>query len=244
MFSGIDKLTWDGFDWICRPLYGTNHPNDNFTYVDEKMVSIDDEKNLILDFNFNPKPLPMSDGSIVEKPYGRGYCRSVYEFKYGTFKWEMKCPYGNYIWPALWMSSDYSWPPEIDCMEGWSEKSPKYIKRLLFRNIKPTMHWNKDGKHLEETKNNILLCCLKCGDKFDKYKVVWTPNYVKVFYNNILIKKFTNKDMLAEMNKPEVKFHPIMSVKPYGAFSDKDYENYIKNPNNKMVVKSFQYFPL
>ena len=106
------------------------------------------------------------------------------------------------------------------------------------------MHWTKDGKHLEETKNNILSCLLKCGDKFDKYKVVWTPNYVKVFYNNVLVKKFTDKDMLAEMNKPEVKFHAIISVKPYGGFSKNDYEDYLGNPNNKMIVKSFRYLPL
>lgn len=242
-WNGIETFSWQGFDWIKRPLWGINHTGDDFTYIDENMVTVSNEGCLVVDFKNNPKLLESADGSMVEKPYGRGYCRSVEEFKYGTFEWEMKCPYGNYMWPALWMSSDYSWPPEIDCMEGWSEKNPKYIKRLLFRNIKPTMHWTKDGKHLEETKNNVLSCLLKCGDKFDKYKVVWTPDYVKVFYNNVLVKKFTDKDMLAEMNKPEVKFHAIISVKPYGGFSKNDYEGYLGNPNNKMIVKSFRYLP-
>lgn len=243
-WNGIETFNWQGFDWIKRPLWGINHTKDDLTYIDENMVTISNEGYLVLDFQNNPKPLPSADGSIIEKQYGRASCRCVDEFKYGTFEWEMKCPYGNYLWPALWFESDYSWPPEIDCMEGWSEKSPKYIKKILFRNIKPTMHWSKDGKHMEETKNNVLICNLKCGDNFDKYKVVWSPKYVKVFYNNILIKKFTNKDMLDEMNKQEVKFHPVMSIKPYGKFSKSDYENYIKNYNNKMIIKSFKYLPL
>jgi len=241
-WNGIETFNWMGFEWIKRPYWGTNHEEIDFTYYDEKMTSIDKNNNMVVDFHYNPKVLPMKDGIMVDKPYGIGCCRTTQEFKYGTFEWEMRCPYGNYLWPALWMASDASWPPEIDCMEGWSDMSKKYVKNLIFRNIHPTMHWTKNGEHIQEGKNNILTCQLKCGDNFDKYKVVWTPKFVKIYYNNNLIKTYKNKDMLDHFNKPEIKFHAIMSSGPYKPFSSEDYNDYLKN-NKPMLIKSFKYLP-
>lgn len=242
-WRGIKSFDWQGYEWISRPLWGLNHPNDAFTYYDENMVSINKNGYIELDFKYHPKPLSMEDGSIVMKPYGRGSCRCTTEFKYGEFEWEMKLPYGKYLWPALWLSSDHSWPPEIDCMEGWSKKNPNYVKRLLFKNIHPTMHWSENGVHCQEDKKNILRCWIKGGDNYDKYKIIWTPNYVEIFYNGHLVNTFKNKKMLEEMNKPEVKFHPIMSTGPYEPFTSGDYEKY-RNNDRIMTVKSFNYKPI
>ena len=243
-FDCFDKINWCGYQWIKRPLWGDNHELEPYSWYDEGCIDIDINHNMILNIRRNPKECDV-EGNKVVKEFGRGLVRTVNEFKYGTFEWEMKVPQGKYLWPALWLASDYSWPPEIDCMEGWSKTDTKYVKRLLWRNIHPTMHWsakcNPDCQHLQECKYNIFRWWLKCDD-FDKYKVVWTPDYIDVFYNGHKIKRFNDKVMLEHMNKPEVRMHAIISTGFNEPFIDY-YDEYV-SLNKPMIVKSFKYTPL
>lgn len=245
-FEPFDKIEWCGYKWIKRPFWGDNHPDEKNSWFDKDCTEIDGDNNIILNIKKNPKMCDVLGQGQIMKEFAKGFVRTTEEFKYGTFEWEMKVPEGKYLWPALWLASDYSWPPEIDCMEGWSGTSPKYIKKLLWRNIFPTMHWSencdsKNGKHIQEGKSRVWRCWLKCND-FDKYKIVWTPDYVDIFYNGHKVKRFNNKEMLEHMNKPEVKMHAIMSVSFHGRFEETYDEIGVKN--KPMVVKSFKYTPL
>ena len=49
--------------------------------------------------------------------------------------------------------------------------------------------------------------------------------------------------MLEQFNRPNVKFHVIMSNGPYKPFSKDDYSEYIKD-NKPMLVRSFKYLPI
>lgn len=240
-----ENFNWGGYEWMTHPKWGIVHPNDKINWYDPKAVDVDKNNNVILDVNYNPREFE-TDGVKATRPYGRGYARTLDEFKYGTFEWECRVPYGRNLWPALWLSSDYSWPPEIDCMEGWSENSPLYIKNLLFRSIHPTVHWSEDcdpkKEHRATFTKPVWRWLLKCGKNFDKYKVVWTPKYVDVYYNDKLVKRFNDPEYLKHMNLPDMKMHVIMCNKGDTKFGEYDYKDYKKN-KCPMAVKSFKYTP-
>ena len=59
------------------------------------------------------------------------YCRSgmvttnsSFNFEYGFVQLVVREPYGNGLWPALWLgASDHAWPPEIDILEHWDAQT-------------------------------------------------------------------------------------------------------------------------
>lgn len=239
----IDSFSWQGYEWAKRPIWGDHHPDDDFTWFDSDLPYVNMNGHLVLPVKFEPKEFDVN-GKKVKKPWGRCTVRTIDEFKYGTFEWEMKCPEAKWQWPALWLASDSSWPPEIDCMEGWSADTRDYVKMLLFINIKPSIHWTEaDGSHGFKTKHNILKSRLKRGNSFDKYKVIWTPNYVDIYYNKTRVAHFTEKKLLNMLNKPECKMHAIMSSGPYGKFDFSEFD-YLNKNSRHMAVKSFKYTPL
>lgn len=242
----METVTWGGYDWYTRPLWGQHHPAEKHTWYDPDCIKLQDDGSIVLDIHYNPRTFIDNDGNKVTKDFGVVQMRTIREFTYGTFEWEMKTMEGKYVWPALWLASNYSWPPEIDCMEGWSNENANFTKRLFWVNIKPTMHWSencdpKNGEHKSDNRKNICRCRIKQND-FNKYKVVWAPDYVDVYYNDYKVKRFTNKEMLAHFNKPEVHMHVLMSSGFYSDFP-KHYKDYV-NRNKPMIVKSFKYTPL
>ena len=239
-WNGIKTFNWCGYDWIARPLWGEHHPEDNIKWYDQDAYEILRDGTLVLKVTDNPRVFVNEYGEHVCKPWGIGWVRTTDEFKYGTFEWDMRLPFGRFMWPALWFEADKSWPPEIDCMEGWSEDTTNYVKNLIFVNIKPTMHWGDKRDVQHETKNNNLRCWIKGGDKFDHYKTIWTPEYVEIWYNNHKVKRFTNKNMLEHLNS--VSMHPIMSTGMYGKFDRSMYNEYTEK-GIEMAVRNFKYTP-
>ena len=59
------------------------------------------------------------------------YCRSgmvttnkSFNFEYGLVQVVVRLPYGNGLWPALWLAaSNHDWPPEIDMLEHWASQT-------------------------------------------------------------------------------------------------------------------------
>lgn len=239
-WQGIPVFEWQGMEWIGRPNWGISHPRRPVWY-DSEMVTVDDNGCLIVGLENHEREMAMYD-SIVKRRWETGYCRSVQEFKYGTFEWEAIMPMGTNLWPALWLASDTSWPPEIDCVEGWSNNNPKYIKRLFFRNMHPTMHWSEEGKLKSEPKYNIHRGWINGPMEFTSYKVVWTPEYVDVFYGKHLVKRFEDEKMLEQLNKEGIMMHPIMSLNVQSAFGDQDFEKY-KELGQPFMIRSFKYTP-
>ena len=243
-FYGIPAFKWSGHYWIKRHLWGVVHPDDKVCYTDTELPKILDNGNLLLPIKFNEE-------TFKGRPFGRGMVRSVESFKYGIFEWEVILPHGEYVWPALWLTADQGWPPEIDALEGWSDENTEYIKKLLYKNIRPTMHWSKGadentGEHVQETKYNLLRCWIKLGKEINKIKVVWTKNYVDVFYNGHKVKRFNDPEMLKHFNKKGYTMHVIMSMNVYG---DKWLNCGLKNEKtpkylNDLEIKSFKYTPV
>lgn len=243
-WNGLPSFEWMGYDWISRPLWGDYHPKESLTYYNARANHIDKHGDLVLDI----LKIPRTFDEGVERQYGVGWVRSTQQFKYGTFEWEAKLPKGYYVWPALWLTSDQGWPPEIDVVEGWTENKSNYTKYLFFNNIRPTMHWSENasentGKHKFKSIRKPFRCIFN-KNGWNKYKCVWTPEYVDIFYNNIKIKRFDDPEMLKHFNKEGYGMHVIMSVSvEYGFKDNYCYEKY-KDFEQPMVVRNFKYKPL
>lgn len=244
-WNGIETFSWCGYKWISRPLWGIRHEFEKLIWYDKDAYEILADGTLVLKIRENPKEFTNSDGSVTTIPYGRCSVRSVDEFKYGTFEWDMRLPYGRRLWPSLWFATDSSWPPEIDCMEGDSGDNPKYIKKLIWKDVRPNVHWSKgcdakNGEHLSSPCGMPCRFWFKGVGKFDHYKVVWTPDYVDIWYNNHRFKRFDDREMLDHFNM--VSMHPIMGTAVYNGFTEEMFREY-KEKGIEMAVRNFKYTP-
>lgn len=234
----METFKWCGYNWRIGHLWGRSHPQQPLNWYGDDSVRVNADGELILDIVQNAKEF---DG--VVKPYSVGVVDSVEEFRYGIFKWECKQPVGTNLWSALWLTGVQTWPPEIDCMEGWSSpKKPTFVKRLFWLNIKPTMHWGTPDDHKSQGKHNIWRWWIN-ERKFNRYMVIWTKEYVKIFYNSHLVKTFDDRDMLREFNKEGVTMTAIMSMNQCDGFTNSDFVRYVSF-NQPMVVRNFEYTPI
>lgn len=232
------QFNWKGFSWLIGPKWGETHPNNSMYWWGTNAVEINDKDELELDIRYTTKLF-----DSVLKPYSLGFVRSELEYGYGTYEWEMTMPQGNYLWPALWLAADAEWPPEIDCMEGYSNEKGSYNKRLLFLNIKPNVHWNDiNNNHKEQLKNNIPFFALSPKKK-NIYKVILTPSSVTIWYNNCCVATYNDKEMLQHFNKEGIKWHINMNIGLQEKFNLSDYLDYRKK-DKKMIIHNFKFIPL
>ena len=107
---------WCGYEWITQERWGQIHPEKSHWWYDESCVSVDKQNHLHLKTKYNPKRFEELN---LTSPIGVGLVSCTNKFKYGVFSIEAKLPHGKNLWPAFWMWSWDSWPPEIDVFEGW-----------------------------------------------------------------------------------------------------------------------------
>src|SRR5690606_22852036 len=101
--------------------WGNYHPNDLQMWYDPTGIKLSDHG---IKFSITQNTLTvdsyMIDGllcyNLPEKtiPYGIGIISSKNVYKCGIFEWNIKLPRGAALWPAVWLSAQDSWPPEID----------------------------------------------------------------------------------------------------------------------------------
>jgi len=113
----VRTIKWQGYEWITQERWGQVHPEKSHWWYDESCVSIDEKDNLHLKTKSNPKYFPELD---VISNIGTGLVSCTEKFGYGVFSIDAKLPKGKHLWPAFWMWSWDSWPPEIDIFEGYS----------------------------------------------------------------------------------------------------------------------------
>ena len=135
-------------------------------------------------------------------PYRVGHLDSSKSFiqKYGYFEIRSKMTSQPGHWPAFWMASMDSHFPEIDIYEAYTSKS---IKGLV--SFKSNFHWgtseNKAMKVMGHNVENI-------SKNFHIYAVEWNEKGFKVYYDNVLIRVFSNPEAIKEFKHP---MHIIVS---------------------------------
>lgn len=107
-------------------------------------------------------------------------------FKYGRIDIRAKVPYGQGVWPALWMLGDNfstdGWPTcgEIDIMELIGGEG--YNDRTVYG----TAHWSNNGSHAEYGGNTSLPNGEKFNDEFHVFSIVWNSSSIKWYRDNML----------------------------------------------------------
>lgn len=103
-------------------------------------------------------------------------------FQYGRIDIRAKLPYGQGIWPALWLLGDNfateGWPKsgEIDLMEmvGGGEKDSQ---------VHGTIHWDNNGAHASygsgQANGPYTLEGAKFADEFHVFTLIWDENAIK-----------------------------------------------------------------
>jgi len=122
-------------------------------------------------------------------------------FQYGRIDIRAKVPYGQGVWPALWMLGDNfgsaGWPTcgEIDIMEliggdGYND-----------RTVYGTAHWSNNGSHAEYGGNKSLPLGEKYNDEFHVFSIVWNSSSIRWYVDNSLYHTMNTAALTAFQNK-------------------------------------------
>lgn len=151
---------------------------------------------------------------ITAKKTGSSYTsarlksENKYEFKYGKVEFNAKLPAGAGTWPALWMlGQNYAtniWPAcgEIDIMEH-KGNDPNVILG--------SVHYTGRSAGNSVTSRTSAT---SVSTTFHKYKVIWSPQSIRFFVDNVLFHSVINTNSLPFNSD----FFLIMNVAMGGTF--------------------------
>lgn len=127
-FSGsrLDRSVWATcYPWMDSPSGCTNFGNTEYEWYLPGQVRVSGG---VLQLRAQREP---ARGQTVQGTPKEYSCRSGmvtsypgFRFTYGYVQVVARIPYGDGLWPALWMvPASQDWPPEIDIFEHWSSDS-------------------------------------------------------------------------------------------------------------------------
>jgi hypothetical protein len=228
---------WADYSWIPRERWGQIHPQKTIQWYDPSCVKVDQEGQLLLSTHKNPKYFDeLGQISMV----GIGLVSCTNHFSYGEFTFTAKLPYGKDLWPAIWLWSWDSWPPEIDLLEGYSDKNPNYFKFRLnrplgFWNIQTNVHFTKGGKgHMAGPKTHWF------GFKdptqhFIEYRLIWLKDRLEFWYGGKRVR--TIKDSLILEQLADTKMNLIINNGVMNSINEVD------PTQSTFIIKDFKYNP-
>lgn len=116
-----------------------------------------------------------------------------FEQKYGYFEIRSKITDQPGHWPAFWLASKYAWPPEIDIYEIYTGK------KNGLKDFESNFHWNPAENKKMKVKGHKVLDVSK---DFHLYAVEWNEKQFKIYYDNILVRVFSNPQTLKFFEYP------------------------------------------
>lgn len=190
-FEGYESpLEYEGYELVWQDEFEADQLSDDYTF--EIGTGSNGWGNNESQY-YREENTRLEDGYLViqakeENFQGQDYTSSRIitegkkEFKYGRFDIRARMPYGQGIWPAIWMLGsnfrDVGWPHcgEIDIMEmigGQGREST----------VHGTVHWqSNDGYanygHSKELTNETL------ADKFHVFSIIWDENSIQWLIDN------------------------------------------------------------
>lgn len=210
------NFKWKGYNWRTGQPWGDFHPDFTKSWYSPNTVKVEnDVLKLTIKKDHKTFKTSVEDSETVLIPYGVGLVTCIEEFGYGTFEWSAKLANGKDIVCALWLASNQSWPPEIDCVEAFTNNKGSYNHRLLWRRIEPNIHYIGKSGHEQRGGKRTCRFLFKINKTVD-FKIIFTPNKIDVYYNNKRVMHETREVVLQDFK--DVKFFPIMNInvmKPY-----------------------------
>jgi beta-glucanase (GH16 family) len=128
-------------------------------------------------------------------PYRIGQIDSSnsFEQKYGYFEIRSKNPSEPGHWTAFWLASKHAWPPEIDIYEIYTGK-----KKGL-KSFESNFHWNPSENKKMKVKGHKVL---DVSEDFHLYAVEWNDKQFKIYYDNLLVRVFSNPETVKFFEHP------------------------------------------
>jgi beta-glucanase (GH16 family) len=239
----MQTIKWSGYEWITQERWGQVHEDKWIQWYDPSAVQIDSTGCLHLYTHKNPKEF--SEINRVS-PIGIGLVSSTTQFGYGRFEITAKLPSGPWLWPAFWMWSWKSWPPEIDVFEGYSGEKNNYfnpkwnwtLKRLLRPwSIETNLHWMKEETHTSAGYGRGRLGYFKNPTKrFISYRLDWFPDRVEWWWDHKLVQKVDDPIVMQTL-----KGHKMNVILNNAVMWGIDLDN---PTNSDFSIKSFKWTPL
>jgi len=231
--SDMETIKWSGYDWIPQERWGQLHTDKPIAWYDPSCVNIDSDDQLTLKTHHNPKYFKEYD---LTSPVGVGLISCTNKFGYGIFEIESKLPRGKHLWPAFWMWSWDTWPPEIDVFEGYSGNfnylNLKPRSYLGIWDIQTNVHYIEDGGKMLGGRTKFF--GFKDPTKnFIKYKLDWTSEYLKLYYNDVLVRTVTDPHILDQLSET------TMNVVINNMVTDK----HVPGESSEFIVNYFKYTP-
>lgn len=138
---------------------------------------------------YKPTSIPKwYDGRSYNPAYAIGLICSKKEFGYGFYVFKAKIPFSSGIWPAIWLTSTQSWPPEIDIMEAYIGCDYHDIS------IESNLHYKGENgvhkvlgavSHTPFVPYDIL-----------SYSLYFDENKIEIFYQGFLVRRVKAKHIL------------------------------------------------
>ena len=179
---------WDDQDHQGLPPYNLANMNQ---WYDPSLIK---QSGSGIEFNAVVKPKYFDE---IDTTIPNAICsiRSKNAWKYGIFIFSSKMNSGTYLWPALWLSGLYNWPPEIDLLEGYSNDTIDYNKN---KNLCSNVHI-KEGTSNDSAGSRTHRLPNKVTENFIEYVIWWEKDFIKIYYNGYLVRHITDKTVLNGM---------------------------------------------
>jgi len=241
-------------EWRYGMPWGDFHPNHLHQYYDnDGTLSYVAPQGLILELRNIPKTWKKSElpdwrqsPDMPEEftiPTGVGFVSTKKTWQYGWIESWIKLPKGQSYWPAFWLSGLASWPPEIDIFEGYSHVGHSYEGYKLFdrffkspnRKIRPNLHYGSLENGTKDEYKSYDVPVADCTERFVQYVCHWEEEFIRIYYDGILVMETTDPKILYWFNKSDAAQYVIIN---HGLHMD-----YPKNPDESaMIVKSFKIY--
>tara|TARA_B100000963_G_scaffold361470_1_gene397065 strand:- start:4299 stop:5036 length:738 start_codon:yes stop_codon:yes gene_type:complete len=232
-----DLLIWEGYEWEIGERWGLMHPGKTECWYDKSAVEIVGDE-LHLHTHYNPIEI---DGK--ESPFGVGLINCTTKFGYGRYDIDIKLPTGPYLWPAFWMWSFESWPPEIDVFEGYSNKRGSYTNFGNFHEfiigkfwkVQTNVHLGKEPDNYSAGAQSHWLGWTSPDKVFNKYSLEWYENEVNILFNDKLVRRITDESVLEQLRGKTMNVIVNNSIqKKHVGLGDKTLKS-------TMICKNFRY---
>ena len=222
-------IEFSGYKWRTQQPWGDYHPECPFWWYDPGCVDVTDG---VLRLQTKRHERKINDK--ITNRIASGLISSEFPFTYGEFEADVMLPMGIGLFPAFWLYSAKTWPPEIDIFEGWSRENGLYTSNYIpYYSLASNVHYGHAPNN-KSIKSKSHMTWKRFDRKYINFKLVWTPEEISIYYDNKLVRQVTDNDILKWFK--DVEMWVIIN-------NGIDKEEYYVN-DSVMLVKNFKYTKL
>ncbi len=162
--------------WSSMPYHGSRyHPGSRVYYCSDKNFEFTDSTIRLM-----AKKEITTVNDTMHYQYTIGWLDNFYvmDQQYGFFEMRCKLPQGKGMWPAFWLVSRHSWPPEIDIFEIYTSVSATTIESNL--------HFFKNERHTSNMKKTKIP---DARAAFQTYGLNWEPELLTFYFDGLAFRR-------------------------------------------------------